>query len=128
MNIADLQDCPLIYVATPYSKYPRGLEMAARDAAEVMGDLVRLGLKVFSPIVHSHPICVHGDVPALDHSLWLTFDKALMDKSDALLVVHMDGWDESFGIAEETKAFKAAGKPVLHLDPVSLELIEMVAA
>jgi hypothetical protein len=98
--------------------------MAARDAAEVMGDLFRLGLKVFSPIVHGHQLSVNGSVPALDHALWLEFDSAMMGKADALLVAHLEGWDESFGIAEETKAFKAAGKPVLHLDPVKLELID----
>ena len=40
MTLESLKSVPLIYLATPYSKYPSGLEMAFRDAAKLTGRLL----------------------------------------------------------------------------------------
>ena len=124
MTFDDLKNVPLIYLASPYSKYPTGLEMAFRDVSALAGKLLAAGLKVYSPIAHTHPIAIYSNLDPYDHKIWLPFDAAIMGKADVLLVAHMATWDKSFGIAHEIDVFKAAGKPVLHLDPVSLELIE----
>lgn len=121
--LPQLKSYNLIYLATPYSRFTRGLEMAFREAAILSAKLIKCGLPVYSPIVQMHPIAIYGDLPPTDHSLWLEYDSAMMNKSEALLVARMDGWDESFGIAEEIKFFKSAGKSIYHLDPDKLELI-----
>ena len=110
----------LIYLATPYSKYPAGIEMAFRDAAKLAGRLLMAGVKVYSPIAHGHPLSVHGGVNPLDHETWLAFDAAMMAKADALLVAKLDTWEKSFGIAHEISVFKNARKPFYYLTPDSL--------
>ena len=124
MTFDDLKKVPLIYLASPYSKYPTGLEMAFRDVSALAGKLLAAGLKVYSPIAHTHPIATYSNLDPYDHAIWLPFDAAIMDKADVLLVAHMETWDKSFGISHEIEVFRAAGKPVLHLDPVKLELID----
>lgn len=122
MTFEQLQQYPLIYLATPYSKYPQGLEVAFRHASALAARLMLRGLKVYSPIAHTHPLAIHGGVNPLDHSIWLPFDAAIMDKADALLVAMMETWQHSYGISHEIGVFSKAGKPVHYLDPVAMEV------
>lgn len=104
------------YVATPYSKYAKGIEAAFVDASRIMGVLVRAGYSVFSPIVHTHPIAMLSGMDPLDHAFWLKFDEDMMDAAGGLVVAKMPGWDESAGIAIEVERFKAAGKPIEYIN------------
>lgn len=113
---------PLYYLATPYSKYPKGIERAFIDAATLTGRLLKAGLKVYSPITHTHPIAIYAEIDPLDHDIWLPFDQAMMDKADALLVATMDGWEESKGIGHEIAWFNKHSKPIYALDPITLNM------
>ena len=105
-----------LYLATPYSKYPHGVEQAAIDACRVAAELIKAGIPVFCPIAHSHSIADIGDIDPLDHNIWLPADKPLMDGATAIVVAMMDGWDKSYGVAEEIKVFQNAGKRVIYLE------------
>lgn len=107
----------LIYLATPYSKWSEGITMAFVEAAKITAELLKHGYKVYSPITHTHPIAMYGNVDPYDHHVWLPFDKAVMDRADALLVAKMPGWDTSKGVAFEIETFQKAGKPIFFLDP-----------
>ena len=120
--LADLRKHELIYVGTPYTKYRLGPELAFRHAAALMADLIRAGLPVYSPIAHTHPIAVHGGLDPLDHTIWLPFNLAIMRRSDALLVLMMEGWQESTGVAHEIRFFQDHAKPVYLFDPVTRDL------
>lgn len=110
----------LVYLATPYSKHPRGIDAAFIEAAKLTGLLIRTGMTVYSPIAHTHVVAVQGGIDPFDHSIWLPFDMAMMNAADTLIVAHMDGWESSFGIAEEVKVFARANKPIYDLDPATL--------
>lgn len=112
------------YLATPYSKYADGIENAFRDAARLAGALLKTGVNVYSPICHTHPIAIYGRIDPLDHAIWLPFDQLMMDRCDNLIVAHMDGWEESKGVAYEIEYFRKAGKPIHDL--VDLEKLKMV--
>lgn len=111
----------LYYLSTPYTKFPRGPEVAFREAAALAARLIRSGMNVYAPIVHGHPLSMYGGIEPFDHGVWLAIDAAMMARSDALLVAKMESWEHSYGIAEEIKAFTAAGKPVFYLDMETLE-------
>lgn len=115
-----LKQYALIYVGTPYSKYPGGIEKAFIDACKLTGDLLKLGLRVYSPIAHTHPIAINSGLDPLDHNIWLPFDAAIMEKADAMIVAKMDGWSQSKGIDHEIDVFLKAGKPIYHLDPKTM--------
>ncbi len=118
--LTDLKKHSLVYVATPYSKYPGGLTVAFEEAARITAYLLQHGVKAFSPIAHTHPIAIYGDINPLDHSFWLPVDLPIINKSDALLIVQMTGWKESKGIAWEVRRFKKAKKPIYYFDPYTI--------
>lgn len=115
---------PLYYLATPYTKWHHGIESAFVHAAKLAARLLVAGLKVYSPIAHTHPLAVHGNLDPLDHNIWLPFDGAMMSACNALLVADMADWRESKGVAHEIDVFKKAGKPIYQL---SVDTLQMVA-
>lgn len=127
MKLSDLKSYALIYVGTPYSKWADGLDAAFVEASKLTARLMQAGLKVYSPIAHTHPLAVHGNIDPLDHSIWLPFDGAMMDKADAMIVAMMEGWETSKGVRHEIEVFTEAGKPVFFLNPADLSLIRSAA-
>lgn len=115
--MSELQRASLCYLATPYTKYKGGdIERAFVDAAKLAARLMLSGIKVYSPIAHTHPLAIHGGIDPLDLSIWLPFDEAMMTAAHVLIVAQMDGWEESKGIAHEIKFFEDHGKPIYDLD------------
>ena len=112
--------CELIvsiaYLATPYSKFPGGIKRAFVEASKLAARLMLAGVKVYSPIAHTHPLAVYGDIDPLDHYIWLPFDETMMTLASNLIVAHMHGWQESKGIKHEIEFFEKASKPIFDLD------------
>lgn len=117
-SIAELAAYPLVYLATPYTKYPAGIGVAFKHAAIVAARLMQAGVKVYSPIAHTHPLAVHGGLDPLDHTIWLPYDRAMMDAAAALAVALMDGWRESYGVQHEIAVFTTLAKPVHYVEVV----------
>lgn len=103
------------YIATPYSKYPRGITNAFEEACRVSAWLIEQGVRVYCPIAHTHPIAIHGNIDPLDHKIWIPVDAPLMQAACGLLVVQMESWEESYGIGIEIQAFRDQDKPVRYL-------------
>lgn len=110
----------LAYLATVYTRHVEGINVAFVEACTLAAKLIKCGVKVYSPIVNTHCISMHGGIDPLDHGIWLPFDRMMMNAADVLIVAHMQGWEESYGIGEEIKFFEAAGKPIFDLDPATL--------
>lgn len=108
------------YLASPYSKYPEGLERAFRAGCRIAGRLIAAGVPVFSPIAHSHSVAILSGLNPRDHATWLRADEWMMRAAAGLLVADMDGWRNSFGVAFEIEEFEQAGKPIMLL-PVEPE-------
>lgn len=117
---------PLHYLASPYSNYGQGHEQAFIDAAGAAATLLKRGLHVFSPICHSHPMAVHGNIDKLAHDFWLRLDIAILDECDSLIVLMMPGWNESRGVKAEIDHAEATGKPISYLSWPMLNVRENV--
>jgi hypothetical protein len=102
----------LWYVATPYSKYPGGIDTAWTDACKATAALIKMGIAAYSPIAHTHPIAVHGHIDPYDHTIWIPLDRHMMRAADGLIVVMMEGWDTSYGVDLEIREFREAGKRI----------------
>lgn len=105
------------YLATPYSKYPAGIEAAHAEACQQAALLVRAGVPVYCPIAHTHPIAIHGDIDPFDHKIWLEADRTFMEAAKGLVVCCIEGFGESYGIAHEVLHFNKANKPVVYMKP-----------
>lgn len=121
-SLEDLKKYPLIYLASPYSQYPDGIEAAFKEIASIAGALLKHGIRAYSPICHTHPIAMYGDIDPLDHSIWMPFDKAIMPHCNALLVARMIGWQNSRGVGEEIDDFLSRSMPIFYLNPKTLEV------
>lgn len=105
------------YVATPYTRYPHGVDAAYRMACLEAANLLRLGLPVFSPIAHTHGIAEAGALQDEPLDYWLDVDGPFLRLAHGLIVVRADGWRDSAGVAREIAWFDACDKPVCYVDP-----------
>lgn len=108
------------YLATPYSRYPGGIERAHKSACMLTGALMRLTIPVYSPIAHSHPIAMTAKIDPCSHDFWLPVCGPMMRAAHGIIVAEFPGWDQSVGMKHEIDWFVAAGKPVVNL---SLDMI-----
>lgn len=109
---------PLVYLAVPYS-HPEPAVREARFAAvnKVAADLMRQGLHVFSPISHTHPIAMAGELP-LGWDFWEAFDRAYLSHCHKIIVLKLEGWDQSKGVTAELKIAKELGLEIEYLEAV----------
>jgi hypothetical protein len=91
--------------------------MEARfDAAcRIAGALMAQGKVVFSPIVHTHPIAVRCAL-SRGWDYWQRYDREMIAHADKVLVVKIDGWQESKGIAGEIAIALQLGIPVEYME------------
>ncbi len=105
----------LVYLATPYSEDKRSIHHAFIDACTFAAGCLKEGVRVYSPIAHTHMIALAGNIDPLDHKIWLPFDEAVMEVCEALIVAELPGWTESHGVQHEIAVFEVAKKPIYYL-------------
>lgn len=108
MNIA--------YLACPYSHHdPRMKAWRHQVANQVAFDLIKQGIFVYSPLTHNIPLNqmgIHGN-----WQTWKAFDHAMLSRCDRLIVIKIDGWEESIGVTEEIAFAKENNIPVEWMEP-----------
>ena len=110
-----LSGCALVYLATPYSHPDAEVrEHRFREVNRVAGDMMRRGEHVFSPISHTHPIALAGDLPK-GWDFWEQYDREMIAACSELWVLTMDGWKESRGVTAEINIAHEIGRPVKYV-------------
>ena len=108
---------PLTYLASPYThadkEVRRDRYMAACKAA---AKLMLAGEVVFAPISHSHPI-EHFFPEVQGHDFWMKQDAPYLEACSKLVVLTIDGWDKSSGVAHEIRRAVERGIPIEYLAP-----------
>lgn len=109
----------LTYLAAPYTHAdPAVLEARYVAANRACAALMRDG-PVFSPISHSHPVADYMDPELrLDHAFWQEQDTAILSHCSRVVVLKLNGWERSRGIAAELAFATRVGIPVEYMDPV----------
>lgn len=107
----------IIYLALPYNhedpKVRKERFLAANRAAS---KLIQEGNHVFSPISHSHPIAEEGDLPR-GWDYWQDYDRLMLSVCTKLVVLKLDGWEQSVGVAGEISIAEEMGLPIVYIDP-----------
>ena len=92
----------MIYLASPYTHVDAAVRESRFDAACLATSaLMRAGLSVYSPIVHSHPLVRFG-LP-IEWEFWKAHDCEHLRRSDKVVVLTLDGWEESRGVRAEVE-------------------------
>ena len=109
----------LFYLAAPYaSQDPEIMAMRVVVINNVAAAIFEKGDWVFSPISHNHPIKQHNR--CLDREIWMPFDLHMLSLCDELLVLKLDGWEQSIGVDVEIKYAQILNKPVQYILPDEL--------
>ena len=106
-----------VYLASPYSHADERVMFSRFEAAcQAAAKLMLAGETVFSPIAHSHPVCVHIAGVQTDFEFWMKQDLPILRCAEKLLVLMLPGWEQSRGVTEEIRVAKTEGIPVEYID------------
>lgn len=120
--MSELQRVPLAYLASPYTKYPAGVDQAFVDVSRIAARLMLGGINIYSPIAHCHPIAIHGNIDPLNQAFWLANQTRMMDLATVLIVAQMEGWEKSFGVAHEIEFFEKRGRAIYDCNATTLTM------
>lgn len=105
----------MIYLASPYTHPdPWVMEERYLRAMRVLTQLLAAGKWTYSPIVHCHELAKIGALPK-DAKFWEAYDFAMIAKCDKLLILRIDGWETSRGVAGEKAEAERLGIPVEYI-------------
>ena len=109
----------LIYVACPYSHIdPEVVLHRFNTVNKVTGLIIETFRSIipFSPITYTHQFD-----KLITEQDWYAFDLDFLYRCDALLVLQLDGWEESYGVQLEIREAKKKGLPILYATPDGYE-------
>ncbi|WP_375166540.1 DUF1937 family protein [Bradyrhizobium sp. USDA 4532] len=112
----------VVYLACPYTHSdPAVRRYRFESATRAAADLIKKGRIVFSPITMTHPIDIvlAGESNTLGSDYWVAFDEAFMEMCSEIVVLTLDGWEQSRGIQREIEYFKDRRRPIQYMDPPS---------
>ena len=90
-----------IYFASCYTHLdPKVMEERATKIMAKTAELIRSGYFVFSPITHSHEMAKRHNLPST-FEYWAAANHSMIDWCDTVMVLKLDGWDESKGVDDE---------------------------
>ena len=117
----------MIYLCCPYSHPDPAIhDHRFRTACRAAAKLMRVGVVVFSPLSHSVPIVEHGGLDGTTHEFWMSVDLPLLQRCDELLVVALEGWQESLGVREEIFQAMALRKPITLIDESDIDRLPAI--
>lgn len=105
----------LIYLATPYSHEDLAVQLDRfNQVNKLAAVLMGAGLHIYSPISHTHPIAVEGNLPT-SWQYWEQYLRAILPSCAVLAVFMQDGWKQSTGVTAEIEIANAQGIPVVYV-------------
>lgn len=115
-----LEDLVYTYLASPYSDPAELVRLRRfRQVRRAAGLFVLAGVPVYSPIVHGHTVNaeIADLIPEAEaHDTWLSQCTPLVRGSAQIVVLTLEGWEDSRGVAREIGLALDLGIPVRKLD------------
>ena len=106
----------LVYMASPYSSTDPAIKQARYEAAlDAVAKLMNEGVMAYSPIAHTHPIAIRHELPG-DWEYWQAYDELMVSRCDRVVVLMLDGWEDSKGIQAEVAIAIRLNKPVTYME------------
>ena len=117
----------MLYLACPYSHSAptisrRRYHLACRAAAKLM----QAGVVVFSPLANSVPAVEFGGL-VLSHENFMSLDLPILERCDEVLVIALDGWQQSIGVQQELGAAIALKKPITMIKEDEIERLPTIS-
>ena len=92
----------IVYLAQPYTHSdPWVRQERYLQAVKASAILTQRGVIVYSPIMHSHPINWVGKNSDDVNAFWMRLNSPFIQVCGKVLVLKLDGWERSKGVADE---------------------------
>ncbi len=114
------------FLACPYGHTDaKVVESRFVKCNQVSAHVIAAGHAIFSQVSMSHPI--NNELKAMGRDdisvLWAPVDQHFMQAMDELIVLDIDGWKESSGVAREIAFFESANRPVHYWSEIEKEFV-----
>lgn len=117
----------MIYLASAYSHdNPAIRDERFKAVCLCAAVLMRQGHLIFSPIAHTHPIAVAGELPT-GWEFWHKYDREMIQACAQLWVFTLEGWKVSCGVTDELAIACAMLKPIRYVS-TSYQITELPLA
>ncbi len=104
----------LTYIACPYAHQDESTKLARFHlVSRAAAILLKAGHHVYSPITHCHPIAVAGGITE-GWDFWRRHDRAFLEHSGLMVVLMLDGWEQSVGVKGELEIAEELRIPVIY--------------
>lgn len=102
----------IAYIASPYSHWDAGVRVNRfHGAIKFTAWWLKQGRFGYSPIVHGHELVLYTDWP-YEFEWWNSYNEAMIRALKYVVVLCIDGWKGSRGIASELALAEREGFPV----------------
>jgi hypothetical protein len=111
------------YLSNPYNGTDEQKVERAQFAANACGRLIKDRVFTLSPIVHNHAMMKTYNDFSLEErrSIILDFDFSLLAASKGMIVLKIEGWEESYGVTKEIEFCEKKNIPVYYYTPEEIE-------
>jgi nucleoside 2-deoxyribosyltransferase len=121
MKLQDITPDMLVYVAGPYSGTPEQVNERMVKFYLAMALLIERGINGCSPL-EKHAILAHRNLPG-DWAYWGHFSEVMLKRCDVMIIIMLEDWEKSTGVAAEIKIAKAHSIPIIYLTPNLMERV-----
>jgi hypothetical protein len=94
----------IFYLAAPYSGSEEEVENRMRQLCIADAVLMKNGIFTMSPLM-KHFIINYESLPG-DWNYWKNYSEVLLSKADGMIVLKLDGWEQSTGVQAEIEICK----------------------
>lgn len=95
------------YLASPYTHEDSAVRQKRYEyARHATAQLLLERRWIYSPIVHCHDLALTHELP-YEFEFWWAYNRAMLSAAKGLIILRIDGYDTSKGIAQE-KAYAEA--------------------
>ena len=98
--------------ATEHQRYQKCCRATAK--------LIAARIPVFSPLCNSVPAVELGGLEA-SHDDFMAVDLAILHRSDEILILGLEGWEQSLGVKKEMFEALSLRKPITLIDEADIE-------
>ena len=105
----------MIFVSSPYTHHDPAVQQGRFETVKAYtAKLLSQRLVAFSPIVYCHPLAIAHSLPG-DAQFWKAFNWEMVNHSNAMHVLCLEGWNESSGVKMEMEWADSLSIPISYI-------------
>jgi len=113
----------IAYLACPYNHPDLAVRQKRYELANLAAaHLIQQRIFVFSPLTHNVTLFSFG--LSQGWGFWKDYDLAFIAHFDSLIVLMLEGWEQSQGVRDEIEYAKKLKLPIEYLDPESIQVLK----